>query len=90
MNNLNIFRLLRIARGITVKELSETLMVTPTYISNIETGRQFPSKRLLRDYAKALGVAEETILAFNSEDHQHKSFDKVLLAVLRIIGTLDE
>ena len=54
--NTNIFHLLRIGKGLSIKELAEQLSITPAYIHAIENGEKFPSDRLLRDYAKALEV----------------------------------
>ena len=87
---LNIFRLLRIARDIKVKDLAQELSVTPAYINAIENGERFPSNRLLRDYAKALGVDTETILCFKPEDQINKRFENVLLSILQMICKTDD
>lgn len=87
---MNIFRLLRIARDIKVKDLAQELSITPAYINAIENGDRFPSDRLLRDYAKALGVKEETILNFNPEKQKNGKFENVLLSVLELICNMDE
>ena len=84
-NKLNIFRLLRIARDIKVKDLAQELSVTPAYINAIETGERFPSDRLLKDYAQALGVEKDTILNFKLEDQKNKKFENVLLTLLQMI-----
>ena len=84
-NNLNIFRLLRIARDIKVKDLAQELSVTPAYINAIENGERFPSDRLLKDYAQALGVEKDTILNFKLEDQKNKKFENVLLSLLQMI-----
>lgn len=82
---LNIFRLLRIARDIKVKDLARELSVTPAYINAIENGERFTADRLLRDYAKALGVKEEVLLNFNPSEHADEKFEKVLLSILQMI-----
>lgn len=86
----NIFYLLRIAQGIKVKDLAQELSVTPAYINAIESGERFPSNRLLRDYAKALDVSVETILAFNPEEQSGKDFKSVLLSILKMICDVDK
>ena len=48
-DDLNIFRLLRIARDKKVKDLAEDLLVTPAYINAIEKGKIIPSDRLILD-----------------------------------------
>ena len=84
-NKLNIFRLLRIERDIKVKDLAQELSVTPAYINAIENGERFPSDRLLKDYAQALGVEKDTILNFKLEDQKNKKFENVLLTLLQMI-----
>lgn len=63
MNNdeTNIFKVLRLIRNMKVSELAEVLDTSAANISSIESGRHNPSRRLLRDYAKALGVTPEFI-----------------------------
>ena len=89
MNNnsdLNVFRLLRIARNKRIKEVAEELSITPAYVHAIESGKNFPSGRLLRDYAKVLGVSEETILNFKPEENKKDLvFENTLLRLLQII-----
>ena len=41
-DDLNIFRLLRIAREKKVKDIAEDLLVTPAYINAIEKGKRIP------------------------------------------------
>lgn len=89
-NNLNVFRLLRIARNLKVKDVAEELSITPAYIHAIENGEKFPSGRLLRDYAKVLGVKEDTILNFKPEEQKNPKFENALLYLLQIICKLDE
>lgn len=89
-NNLNVFRLLRIARDIKVKDLAEELQVTPAYINAIENGERFPSNRLLRDYAKALNVKEEVILNFEPKDGKVGKFETALLYLLQTICDIDD
>lgn len=89
-NKLNVFRLLRIARNMRVKDVAEKLDITPAYIHAIENGEKFPSERLLRDYAEVLGVKEETILTFKpEEEHKTHRFENALLYLLKIICELD-
>lgn len=85
----NIFRLLRIIRDKKSKELADELGITPAYINAIEKGDRFPSDRLLRDYALALGVNKELLLTFKPEAHKNQPFENVLLSLLQIISKLD-
>lgn len=83
--DLNIFKLLRIARNKDTKEIADELLVTTAYINAIESGKKFPSKRLLRDYAKVLDVDEEILTSFNVESYENSKFENVLLQILRMI-----
>lgn len=88
--NTNIFYLLRIARGMSVRKLSEKLSITPAYINAIEKGDKFPAERLLRDYAQALGVDESVIRNFSEERYKNRPYERVLLSVLQIICNISD
>lgn len=81
--NLNIYRLLRIARDKKVKELAEELLVTPSYINAIEKGERKPSDRIIREYARVLDVDEEIIKNFS--ENNNTKFEEVLLSLLKKI-----
>lgn len=89
-NNLNIFRLLRIARDKKVKDIANELSVTSAYINAIENGERFPSERLLRDYAKVLEVNEEIIKNFKPEKQKNQRFEHILLRILQMICDIDD
>lgn len=55
------FRLARARRGFLQKELAERAQVNPTYLSEIENGRQ-PSLIVAFRLATALEVAPETFI----------------------------
>lgn len=88
--NLNIFRLLRIARDKKVKELADDLLVTPAYINAIEKGDRKPSERLIRDYAEALNVDEQIIKTFSEKATSNMNFEHLLLSLLQTICSLDD
>ena len=81
----NIFRLLRIARDKTVKEIADELRVTPSYINAIENGSRIPSIRLIKDYAEALNVDERIIHEFNKNTTEKTRFEDMLLSLLNVI-----
>ena len=89
-DNLNIFRLLRIARNKTVKELANNLLVTPAYINAIEKGDRYPSTRLIRDYANVLNIDEQIIKTFSEKKESHTNFEHVLLSLLQTICSMDD
>ena len=86
--NLNIYRLLRIARDIKVKDLANDLLVTPAYINAIEKGDKTPSERLSRDYAEALNVDVQLIKTFSENTSTDMSFEHLLLHLLESICSL--
>lgn len=82
---LNVFRLLRIARNRTVEDVAEALSVSRGYINAIEKGARFPSDRLLRDYAIVLGVSEDTLRFFEPRDGKDTKYEVALLQILEMI-----
>jgi transcriptional regulator with XRE-family HTH domain len=50
-------RSLREQKEITLRELARRAEVSPSFVSDLEMGRRFPSPRNLRKLAGALGVA---------------------------------
>lgn len=89
-SNLNIFRLLRIARDKKVKDLAGELLVTPAYINAIEKGDRKPSERLVRDYAEVLNVNEQIIKNFSEKTTSGINFEHLLLSLLQTICSLDD
>lgn len=83
--NINVFRLLRIARNRRIKDLSKELRVTPAYINAIENGSKIPSTRLIKNYAEALNVDENIILDFMDEASENRKFEEFLLLLLQRI-----
>ena len=79
-DDLNIFRLLRIARDKKVKDLAEDLLVNA-----IEKGKRIPSDRLIRDYAQVLDVDEKIIKKFSGIEKENTCFEKFLLELLKMI-----
>lgn len=81
----NIYKLLRIARNIPAKKLSEDLGVSPAYIHAIENGDRQPSEELKKNYLKALKVDEEVIDKFSKRSKDYSSFEKMLFGLLKLI-----
>lgn len=85
----NVYRLLRIARDLRVKDVADSMGVTPAYISAIEAGKREPSTKLIPAYAKALQVDENTLFYFRDPMNQPGKFEHFLQAVLHRIVLLD-
>ena len=87
---LNIFKLVRIARNLKVKDLAKELQVSTAYINAIESGTKYPAERLLRDYAIALDVDETVIRTFKPENQGSHKFEHVLLSLLKMICDIED
>lgn len=85
----NVYRLLRIARDLKVKDIAEEVGVTPAYISAIESGKREPSLDKIPAYAKALGVDENTLFYFRDTNNQPRKFESFLLNILKKIAEFD-
>lgn len=90
VEELNVYRLLRIARNIKAKDLAAELSISPAYVNAIEKGERIPSDRLRRDYAIALGVDEEVFSTFIPENQKNKRFENILLSLLQMICKSEE
>lgn len=85
----NVYRLLRIARDMKVKDVAELVGVTPAYISAIEAGKREPALDKIPAYAKALRVDENTLFYFRESSNHQGVFESFLLAILEKITKLD-
>ena len=85
----NVYRLLRIARDMKVRDIAEAVGVTPAYINAIESGKREPSLDKIPAYAKALRVDENTLFYFRKPENQYTTFEKFLRAILDKIVALD-
>lgn len=86
----NVYRLLRIARDLKVREVAEMVGVTPAYINAIESGKREPSLDKIPAYAKALRVDENTLFYFREAESTYGTFEKFMLKILKTIVDLDE
>lgn len=76
----------RAARGLSLRQLAETLGVSPSLISQVETGRAKPSVNTLYALANELGISLDTLLFMDTEppsphldgDAAGESFEAVL------------
>lgn len=89
----NIFKLMRIIRNLSVKELAERLEVSPSSICLIESGKRNPGKRLLRDYAIELGVTPDFLghhMNSGEKTERELRFEDHLFSVLREVIANDK
>ncbi len=83
-SELNIYRLLRLAKGFSITEMAEKLEVTRAYISSIENGKRLPSDELKKRYADKLGVSMDLLdtFEFPKDKTSPTFFEKSLLKIL--------
>ncbi len=90
-NNTNIYYLLRIASGKTVREMADALLVSPAYINAIEKEDKVPSKRLRHSYALLMGIDDKIL-----DDTENLKFEKgwgyvrLLRYLLQFIDTIED
>lgn len=89
-SDINVYRLLRIARDLKVKDVAEHLKVSTSYISAIEAGKREPSTKLIADYAEVLGVDANTLLFFRESKNHPSKFENFLLLLLQKITEIDK
>lgn len=86
----NVYRLLRIARDLKIKDVAKEVGVTPAYISAIEAGKREPALDKIPSYARALQVDENTLFYFRDACNKPGKFESFLLAILKKIAELDD
>ena len=84
-----IFKMLRIIKNKTIKEMSEIVNLSPTYISELENGSKNPSLKTLQKYSDALNINISSIMLF-SEELKSKSYQEVLFNVLKELLKKDD
>lgn len=81
-----VLRLLKIARGLSSRELAEKMNVSSTFISEVESDSKKPSLEMLSKYSAALGVRSSTILYFDEEMSGKKyKYTQLLYEILKKI-----
>lgn len=80
----NVIHSLRMIQDMTVKELSEKMGVTSSYICDVEANRKCPSLDKLEEFSSALGVNFQTLMYFYEAGkkcrYNHK---RLLLGILQ-------
>ena len=86
---LNIYKLLRMANGLTVLDVSEKLGVTSAHVSSIENGKRTPSDDLKQKYADVFRVSKNLLDTFEfPPDKSAPNFvAKSLLKILSILAS---
>jgi len=84
----DVLRLLRISKDWTIKELSQQMKVSSSYLSEIERGVKKPTLEMLDKYSEVMGVDRSTILYFEEEGSRNNyGYQELLLKMLdRIVN----
>lgn len=86
-----IFKYLRVAHDLKVKELADKFGVSHTYILRIESGEKKPSEKMLSLYCDTFGVTIRLLNYFQSEISEKEqigykfSCKEILLLILKVI-----
>ena len=80
---------LRCEYNIKQKELAEMVNITPTHLSQIESGQKYPSVPVILDIAKSLNVDPAAIV---TNDDNYHAIQKILKKgkLTKLIYTLKE
>jgi transcriptional regulator with XRE-family HTH domain len=62
-----MLRLLRNVEDITAKELASEINLSPSYISEIETGKKAPTLKVLNVYGEYFGISPANLLYIQEE-----------------------
>ncbi len=82
----DVLRLLRIANDLSIKELSEKMNVSSSYICEIEKGGKKPSLAIIEKYSEALSISKAAIMYFEENATKNTyNYQKMLLEMLETI-----
>ncbi|MCS6109013.1 XRE family transcriptional regulator [Clostridium botulinum] len=71
MENIGIIlKKLRMIYGDTAKDFSGKINISPSYLSEIETGKKSPSLEILNNYAEILGLKVSTLILLAEDKKQ--------------------
>jgi len=62
-----MFKLLRVTKGLSARQLTEALGFSTSYISELETGKKEPTLRVLNAYGLYFGIRPTTLLGILEE-----------------------
>lgn len=83
---------IRLAAGLSQRELAGKLDVDPTYISHLEKDRRDPSVKFLKRFAAANGVPTSSLLAValwsELEGEERETFRPLLSSLVRLTGAV--
>lgn len=60
---------IRKSKGLSQDDVADSVGITQTYVSMLETDKAFPSKKTLMNIAKTLGLPHQIIELYSLEDN---------------------
>ena len=81
-------RLIRVYHDLTQTQLSYDLVVSNSFLSEIESGKKTPSIELLNKYSQKFDVPVSSLLFFAENLGKSKVTDKIRLSVARKVVDL--
>lgn len=82
----NVLKLIRIARELSIKDLSEKMGVSPAYISEVEANSKSPSLEMLARFSEALKINRSNILYFDEQGQKNGyNYQQLLYSILQKI-----
>lgn len=81
-----VLKLLRIAKGYTVREVAYKLGKSQPFISAIESGKKKPSDELLKGYSELFHIKVSSLEFFYKEKTEKQmEYEEILLMILQKI-----
>ena len=74
-------RLFRVFHDKKLSELASELGISPSYLSEIESGKKPPSMELIKKYAKIFKTSPSSILFFSEELDKDKKRGKIKISI---------
>ena len=74
-------RLFRIFHDKKLVDLAKELKISPSYLSEIESGKKHPSMEIIKKYAKAFKTTPSAILFFSEELDKEKNRGKLKMSI---------
>lgn len=92
MNVARAIKLTRVARGLSQHELAETIGISASYLSLLESGRKEPSFSMVRRIAEGIGVSDDVLLltAIDFKRINQKGGDQLSFLLERLASALLE
>ena len=81
-------RLLRVFHDLSQSELSRTLGISNSYLSEIESGKKMPKLDLLNSYAELFKIPLSSLMLFSESLEAKEPTDKIRAASAKKILTL--